>query len=300
MARPVARTRAAAGRVRIGVSGWSYDAWRGRFYPSGLPSARRLSFLAERFDTVEANGSFYSLLGPATYRKWYDEVPSGFRIALKGSRFITHNKKLADVRGPLANFFASGVLALGEKLGPLVWQLAPRHAFRAERLSAFLKLLPRDTHAATALAREHDERVRDPLVEARGRHRLRHVLEPRHESFFADEPVAILRRAGVALAVSHSGSWPMREEITAGFVYVRLHGSRPTYAGRYSDAELDAWADKIAAWSRGGVPEGALTITDRAPPRRKTRDVYVYFDNDAAGHAPFDAERLVRRVRERS
>lgn len=285
--------------VRIGVSGWNYDDWRGDFYPEDLPKKRWLAWLAERFGTVEANGPFYGLLSPDTYRAWYDDVPRDFRFAVKGSRFITHNKKLRDARGALANFFASGVLALGEKLGPVLWQLPAQQSFDRERLEGFLDLLPRDTEAAARLGRDHDDRIEKPCLDVDANHRLRHVLEPRHESFFTAETVAVLRRAGVALAVSHAGDWPMCEEVTAGFVYLRLHGAPRTYTSGYGASSLDAWAEKIRAWAQGDEPEDIRTITDRAPPRRKRRDVYVYFDNDAAGHAPHDARALTERIGDR-
>lgn len=265
------------GKVRVGVSGWSYASWRGDFYPSDLPRKKWLFWISRRFDTLEANGSFYSLLSPTTYGAWYDQTPREHRIAVKGSRFITHNKKLGNARLALANFLASGVLALGEKLGPMLWQLSSRHTFDRERLEAFFDLLPRDTRSAARLASEHDERVAEPFLAGDPNHRIRHVIEPRHTSFFHAEAIDAFRKARVALAVSHSGRWPMHEEPTAGFTYVRLHGSPDTYASRYTDEQIAAWARKIRAWSREG-------------------DVYVYFDNDARGHAPHDAERLTRQL----
>jgi uncharacterized protein YecE (DUF72 family) len=287
-------------RARIGVSGWSYKSWAPSFYPAGLPARRQLEHVAQVFDTVEVNGSFYSLLSPRTYRSWYEQTPPDFLFAVKGSRFITHNKKMADAEVPLANFFASGVLALGDKLGPFLWQLPAQARFDRERLSSFLALLPR-THAEAAhLARGHDGRVKDPLTRAPSSGRIRHALEARHESFFREEAVRVLRNAGVALVVSDSGSWRRVEELTAGFVYVRLHGSPLTYASRYDDAALDAEAKKIRSWLAGGDPEGSLRVTELAPPRRKAFDVYVYFDNDAQAHAPHDALRLRGRLEQKN
>ena len=284
------------GRARIGLSGWSYKSWAERFYPPGLPAKRQLEHVATVFDTVEVNGSFYSLLSPKTYRSWYQQTPPGFVFAVKGSRFITHNKKMADVEIPLANFFASGVLALEDKLGPFLWQLPASTRFDRKRLTSFLDLLPRTSEEAARLARAHDERVKDPLTRTGANRRLRHALEVRHESFFEEEAVRVVRDAGVALVVSDSGSWRRIEETTAGFVYVRLHGRPQTYASRYSDEALDEEARKIQAWLRGQDPPGALRSTRLAPPRRKTFDVYVYFDNDALAHAPGDALRLRERV----
>ena len=282
--------------IRIGVSGWSYDEWAGDFYPEDLPDSRRLEYVAGRFDTAEANGSFYSLLTPASYRSWYEDTPDDFRMAVKGSRFITHNKRLSGVETAVANFFASGVLALAEKLGPVLWQLPGRHAFDEERLDAFLSLLPGDFEEAAEVGSGHDDRVEETWLETDRNHRIRHVLEARHESFFTKEAVRVLRDHGVALAVSHADDWEMREEITAGFVYVRLHGTPETYRSGYGGESLDDWAGKIRTWAQGEEPEEARRVTDLQPPPREGRDVYVYFDNDAEGRAPHDALALAERL----
>lgn len=284
------------GRTRIGLSGWNYDSWRGDFYPEDLPRTRHLAHVADVFDTVEVNGSFYSLLQPSTYRRWYDAVPAGFRFAVKGSRFITHNKKLRDVDSALANFFASGVLDLREKLGPFLWQLSAQLRFDADRIGSFLSSLPRDTDQAADLARRHDDRVGEPSFGPGERHRIRHVLEVRNDTWLCDELVSLARAHGVALAFSHSSAWPYVEEITAGFVYLRLHGPGELYASPYRGPALDRWAARVEAWRSGGEPDDPERITDRSPPERKERDVYVYFDNDDGGHAPRDAVQLRERI----
>ncbi len=284
-------------RSYVGVSGWSYKSWRGRFYPDELPAKRELAYLAERFNAVEVNGTFYSLQRPDTFRQWHESTPSDFLFAVKGSRFITHAKKLLDVREALANFFAQGVLLLREKLGPLLWQLPGSLRFEAERTASFLELLPGNTEEAARLAARHDERVEGrSWTRTDRRRRLRHVLEVRDPRWFCPELVRLLRRYGVALAFSHSGSWPYTEELTAGFVYARLHGEPDTYASRYGGKALDRWAERLRAWRSGEEPADPERITDRRPPRRKSRDLYVFFDNDAEGHAPFDAERLTERI----
>lgn len=282
-------------RVRIGLSGWSYPDWKDDFY-EGVPRARWLEHVGRVFDTVEVNGSFYSLQKPSSYAGWYDATPASFRFAVKGSRFITHDKKLGDTEGALANFFASGVLALKEKLAPVLWQLPANQPFREERLRAFLEGLPRDFESAARLARGHDHRVEEPFLEVGANHRIRHAFEVRHESFLAPRAVRVLRDGGVALVVSDAGEWPLREELTAGFVYVRLHGSPHTYHSGYGARALDRWAERIRAWRDGGEPADPARVTDRAPPRRKGRDVFVYFDNDAGGRAPRDARDLADRV----
>jgi uncharacterized protein YecE (DUF72 family) len=313
---PAARARSPAlGKVFVGVSGFTYANWRGAFYPPELPARGWLAYASRTFNSIELNGTFYSLKSPDAYRRWAAEAPRrGFVFAIKGSRFITHNLKLARSRTALANFYASGVLALGRKTGPFLWQLSPRLRFDPDRVESFLELLPRDSHEAEALAREHDQRLkRAPLLEAEEHVRYRHAFEVRHLSFFTPAFYDLLRAHGCAFVISDTaGVFPYAEEVTAGFVYVRLHGSRELYASGYEDAELDAWAARVLSWT-GAAPMGAGPAPGRAPaggrrppPRpgaagapKQARglDVYVYFDNDAKVHAPWDAQRLMERVR---
>jgi uncharacterized protein YecE (DUF72 family) len=282
-----------SGKMRIGLSGWSYQGWRGDFYPQGLPQKQELAYASSHFPSLEINGTFYGLSTPKTMRAWYQTVPDDFVFAVKGSRFITHNKKLNDVGEPLANFMASGILELRDKLGPILWQLGPSLRFDAERIDRFLALLPRDLDAVADLAGEATMERASARDRLGANHRVRHVIEPRHESFFVEEMASITRRHGVAIAFSHSSAWPYTEELTAGFVYLRLHGPRALYASGYTGAELEEWAERIRAWSSGSEPDDARRITERDPPRRKHRDVYVYFDNDSGGHAPRDAVELI-------
>lgn len=284
------------GKIRVGISGWSYDAWRGDFYPADLPRDEELRYASRRLGSIEINGSFYGLQTPSTYGRWYVDTPRGFVLSVKGSRFITHNKKLSDVEVPLANFFASGVLRLEEKLGPILWQTSPRARFDAGRVRTFLELLPRDTRAAARLARRHDGRVEEAWAKVDRTRRLRYAFEPRHPSWLVPEFVRIARDTGTAIVFSDSASWPYTEEITAGFVYLRLHGTTETYASGYAPRTLERWARRIRVWCAGGEPEDARRITDYRPPRRKSRDVYVYFDNDARGRAPWDARALAERL----
>ena len=288
----------ASGRVWIGTSGWRYPPWRGVFYPPGLPQRRELAHLAQRTNSVELNGSFYALQRPESYRAWAAETPDDFLFAVKGSRYITHLKQLRDVRLPLANFLASGLLALGPKLGPLLWQLPPRLRFDAARLEEFLALLPRSTGAAAHLAGEHDARLdgrAETTVDAD--RPLRHALEVRHPSFRHPDLVALLRAHGVALVVADTaGRFPYLEDVTADFVYVRLHGATELYVSGYSAPELDRWAERVRAWRAGEAPTGEHTCAPPAPLRPRGRDVLVYFDNDVDVHAPFDAIALAGRV----
>ncbi len=283
--------------TRVGLSGWSYSSWKGQFYPEDLAPDQQLAFASREFPSLEINKSFYSLLKPGDYRQWHDDTPGRFRFAVKGSRYITHQKKLNDPAAGLANFLASGLLALEEKLGPILWQLPGNLHFHAERIKAFLDVLPRDTDQASRRAHRHDQRIAGRAqLQSRRRHRIRHALEVRHESFFVPEFIDLLHKHRVALVVSDSADWPRAEDQTAGFAYLRLHGSRTTYASRYTDRELDDWAERIGQWEQGESPPKARTVTGRPPPPRKGRDVYVYFDNDQEGHAPRDARRLAERL----
>ncbi|WP_225783100.1 DUF72 domain-containing protein [Xenophilus sp. Marseille-Q4582] len=285
------------GDIRIGISGWRYAPWRGRFYPRGLVQRQELAYASRMLPSIELNGSFYALQRPASYQAWHDETPEGFVFAVKGSRYITHMLQLDDMRTALANFLASGVLALGRKLGPFLWQLPPRMRFDPQRMENFLALLPHDAKAALALARAHDERMngRTFLHAPRGL-RLRHAVEVRHRSFVDPAFIALLRRHGVALVVADTaGRWPLVEDLTADFVYIRLHGDKELYASGYGDAALDRWAARIRAWQAGRqVADTALASPIAA--RRGRRDIYCYFDNDTKVHAPYDAARLAQRL----
>jgi len=288
----------AAGEVRIGISGWRYEPWRGIFYPPRLPQRSELAFAARMLPTIEINGSFYSLQRPESYAEWYDETPPGFVFALKGSRYITHMLKLRNAEAPLANFFASGVLRLRDKLGPILWQFPPQLGFDAERFGAFFSLLPGDTGAALALARRHDERLEGRAwLEVDRSRPLRHAVEIRHPSFVDPAFIALLRRHRIALVVADTaGRWPLLEDLTADFVYVRLHGDKELYASGYDDDALDRWATRIAAWRDGGQVDDARLASSRPGRKRARRDVYCYFDNDVKVHAPYDAAHLAARL----
>ena len=286
-----------ARRIRIGISGWRYAGWRGSFYPKGLRQRDELADASRHFDTIEINGTHYSLQRPESFARWRDETPEDFVFAVKGSRFITHMKQLRDVETPLANFFASGVLRLEEKLGPFLWQFSPRFRFDAERFDRFLGLLPRDSVAAAALAEHHDHRLKGRAwTKTERRRRLHHAVEIRHPSFLDPAFVRLLRRHDIALVFADAVDWPYAEDVTADFLYLRLHGSEELYASGYDDNALDRWAARIRSWSCGGQPEDAKLIDAAARPRRRARDVYVYFDNDAKVRAPIDAQALRNRL----
>ena len=280
----MSRDGACSGCTYIGISGYDYKGWRGRFYPDEVPARRWLEHASRRFNSIELNGTFYSLKSPAVFERWVTEVPDrDFVFAVKGGRFITHNLKLRNAEASLGNFFASGVLALGRKTGPFLWQLPATYRFDADRLAGFMRLLPHSAGAAEAVAQRHDHRLRrGALVAAVADVRYRHAFEVRHPSYFHREFFDLLRAHGMAFVIADTaGKFPYAEEVTADFVYVRLHGSEELYASGYTDAELDSWAAKVRSWRSA---------------RGEARDVYVYFDNDAKVHAPFDAERLAARV----
>ena len=268
--------------ARVGISGWRYAGWRGQFYPPGLPQRRELEHVAERLGTVEVNGSFYSLQRPSSWQSWRDQVPPDFVFAVKGPRYITHMKKLVDVEAPLGTFLASGVLSLGERLGPVLWQLPPNLGFDPDRLSAFFDLLPRSTGQASSYAVTHHDasKLKEPAdTTAPVALPLRHVVEARHDSFRTSEFCALLRAHDVGMVVADSaGTWPMFDEVTSDVAYVRLHGDEELYTSGYSAQALDHWAGKVREWESQGL------------------DVFVYFDNDAKVHAPFDAMALQERL----
>lgn len=282
------------GRALIGISGWRYAPWRGVFYPEGLAQARELEYASHALPTIEINGSFYSLQRPQSYQAWYEQTPAGFVFSLKGPRFITHIKRLREIEKPLANFFASGVFNLREKLGPILWQLPPSLRYEPEVLENFLRLLPRDTEAALGLARCRDARMHGRArLAIDAKRRLRHALEIRNDSFLDPSFIALLRRCNVALVIADTaGKWPYREDITADFTYLRLHGDVKLYASGYSDKALTRWAARIDAWSEGSQPKDAQLISAKPPPARASREVYCYFDNDIKVRAPFDAASL--------
>jgi len=266
--------------IRIGISGWRYEPWRQVFYPEGLPQRRELEFCARHFPTVEINGSFYSLQRPEYYQDWYDETPPGFLFAVKGSRYITHMLRLTKIEKPLANFFASGILNLREKLGPFLWQFPPMFTYRPERLEPFFEMLPRNTEQALSLARKRDARMTGRArLAIDARRPLRHAVEIRHPSFVSEDFLRLLRKHRIGLVVADTaGKWPKMFHATDDFVYVRLHGDIQIYTSGYSSRALASWARRIRGWDRDGL------------------DVYVYFDNDVKVRAPFDALNLMAKL----
>jgi uncharacterized protein YecE (DUF72 family) len=286
------------GAIRIGISGWRYPPWRGGFYPPGLSQSRELEFASRALPTIELNGSFYSLQRPESYTDWHDETPAGFTFSVKGNRYLTHILRLREIDGPLANLLASGVFNLREKLGPFLWQFPPNFRYDPARMEHFLSLLPHDTEQGLALAKRHEPRMNGrTALQIDQKRKLRHAVEIRHESFVDESFIALLRKYKVALVVADTaGKWPYCEDVAADFMYLRLHGDKELYASGYTDEALDRWARRIRAWAGGGQPGDAHLVSAKAPPKRASRDVFCYFDNDVKVRAPFDARRLIEKL----
>jgi uncharacterized protein YecE (DUF72 family) len=281
--------------IRIGISGWRYAPWRGVFYPDGLPQHAELAYAAQAFSSIELNGSFYSLQRPESFASWHDATPPEFVFAVKGPRFITHMKRLREPEVPLANFLASGLFNLRAKLGPVLWQFPAQFRYDHDQLASFLELLPRDTASALRLARRRNRtlmqgRTRLAVDENRP---LRHAIEIRSETFMRPAFVELLRQHNVALVIAETAKrYPMPEDVTADFMYLRLHGDTELYRSGYEPPALERWAERIRAWQRGDEPRDASRITGGGAPRGP-RDVYCYFDNtDVKLRAPFDAREL--------
>lgn len=285
--------------IRIGISGWRYPPWRKVFYPESLNRKCELEFASRALPTIELNGSFYALQRVSSYLHWYEQTPSDFVFSIKATRYITHIRRLENIETAMANFFASGLLALKEKLGPVLWQFPPGFRFDTDLFESFLKQLPHDTQAAANLAENHDASMHGrEYIKADMKRPLRHAVEIRHKSFETPEFITLLRNYKVALVVADTaGKWPYKEDITSDFTYLRLHGDKELYASGYTDKALDRWAERIEAWSSGGQPNDAQLISDQTPSSQKPLDVYCYFDNDIKVKAPFDARKLLKRLK---
>jgi uncharacterized protein YecE (DUF72 family) len=278
---------------RIGISGWRYEPWRGVFYPKKLAQKRELEYASRQMNSIEINGTFYSLQTPTSFRRWADETPEDFLFAIKGPKYISHRLRLKEARIPLANFFASGVLLLGDKIGPILWQFPPWERFDAERFGAFLDLLPGSTSAAAGLALENTlaTKKKEWSVELIKDIPLKYAFEIRHHSFLVPEFIRLLRKHNAAFVLADSaGKWPYTEDITADFLYLRLHGAEEIYASGYTDEQLEWWRSRIVLWTSGREPHDTTKVTTLKS--RRAKRVYAYFDNDIKVHAPFDAIKL--------
>lgn len=261
-------------KIRAGIGGWNFEPWEGTFYPADLPKKKQLDYASRQLSTIEINATYYRGQTPATFAKWRSEVPEGFVFSLKGNRFVTNRKVLAEAGPSLEKFFAQGLEELGAALGPIVWQFAPTKKFEAEDFEAFVKLLPGE-HAGL---------------------KLRHVLEVRHDSFVVPEFVDIARRHGAAICYAHHHDYPEIADVTADFVYARLQKGEDDIPTAYEPDALDAWAARAREWASGGQP-GDLPLADPDnQPQKQPRDVFVYFIHEGKIRAPQAAQALMERV----
>jgi uncharacterized protein YecE (DUF72 family) len=281
--------------IRIGISGWRYPPWRQVFFPKGLIQKDELHFASRQVNSIEINGTFYATQTPKSYKHWYEQTPDDFVFSVKGPQYITHIRRLKDIKSPLANFYASGVLHLQEKLGPMLWQFPPNFIFHEDRLKEFFELLPHDMKSAVKLANDADRLIPDfPGKAVKSNQRLRHAIEIRNHSFENPFFIELLRKYDVALVFADTaGRWPYLEDITSDFIYLRLHGDEELYTSGYGDAMLSWWGARVKAWHAGQEPQNSFALLDEKP-KSLPRDIYVYFDNDAKVHAPFDAQKLMK------
>ena len=258
--------------IRVGIGGWTFEPWRGVFYPDKLPHARELSYAAGRLTSIEINGTYYGSPKPASFRKWADETPHDFVFSLKGPRFATNRRVLAEAGPSVEKFLTSGLTELGAKLGPILWQFMPTKKFDPEDFEAFLGLLP---------------------AELEGRP-LRHVVEVRHDSFRSADFIALARRHKVAVVYAHSENFPEIADPTADFVYARLQRTRETEETGYSAGELDAWTERARIWASGATPKDLDLLA--GPPPKTPRDVFIYFISCAKVRAPAATMALIERL----
>jgi uncharacterized protein YecE (DUF72 family) len=271
--RCVAEDLSVSGHIRIGVGGWTYEPWRGTFYPAALAQKRELEYAASKLTSIEVNGTFYGSQKPETFARWRDETPAGFVFALKAPRYATHRSALAGAGPTIERFLGGGVLELKDKLGPINWQLMPATKFAAADFEAFLKLLPGRVAGRT----------------------LRHVVEVRHDSFRVPEFVDMARHYGVAIVIAGDSGYPQIADITAPFVYARIMGTRPEEPLGYSPAALELWADRARRWAEGGPSEGLQTAAPHTG-GRADRDVYLYVISGHKVANPAAAQALIERV----
>ncbi len=281
-----------AGSIRLGTAGWVFEPWRGSFYPDGLRQKDELAYASARLGNIEINATFYSHQKPASFQSWAAQTPDDFVFPVKGHQAITHIKRLKDVETPLANFFASGVLALGQRLGPFVWQLPGNLKYDPVRIEAFLNLLPKTPGDLLKLAKKHDEKTATPFLDMAGIEQVRHAIEVRHASFADTAFIDMMRAADVALVVADTAEWPTYDP-TADFIYCRLQGAPGK--DRYTDADLDKWARRIGVWAAGRpMADGTFITPVEASP--KPRDVFAHFVSTDKQNAPKNAMTLAKKV----
>jgi len=280
--------------IFIGMAGWSYEGWRGSFYPESLKQKDELAHASRRVQSIEINGTFYSLFRPAIYLGWYEQTPADFNFSLKGPKYITHERRLKDFQTPLNNFLASGILALREKLGCILWQFPPTMPFTVERFEPFLAALPHDMAAAAQLGLGHSDWLEGrTFLEVTDNHRLRHAVEGRHPSFRDPAFVELARKYGIAIVVGDTaGRWPLIEDVTTDFLYLRLHADETQYPNGYTKKSMEYWGRRVQTWSQGLQPDDAAVVVP-GPPAPMPRTIFTYFDNDVKETAPLNALSMI-------
>ena len=264
-----------SGGIYIGIGGWTFEPWRGVFYPEGLVQAKELEYASRQLTSIEINGTYYGSQSPETFRKWRDSTPEGFVFSVKGSRFTTNRKILSEAGESITRFIESGVLELEDRLGPLLWQFAPTKKFDADDFAGFLDALPQKA----------------------GGRGLRHVVEVRHDSFRDPEFMALLRERNIGLVYAEHFQYPEMADVTADFVYARLQKGSDDIVTAYPEGELDAWAGRLKAWAGGGQPNDLPRVERDLVPQPKPRDVFAYVIHEGKVRAPAAAKALIERVK---
>jgi len=262
-----------SGTIRAGIGGWTFEPWRGTFYPQGLSQKKELEYAASKLTAIEINGTYYSGFKPATFAGWAKAAPDGFVFAVKASRFCTNRKVLAEAGESIRKFTGQGIVELGDRLGPILWQFMATKKFDAEDFGAFLKLLPAEQDGV----------------------KLRHAVQVRHESFQVPEFVAMARDAGVAIVFADSPQYPAIADITGDFVYARLERGEDENPLCYPEPDIDKWTDVARTWAAGGRPEGLPYVTEQAPPKQP-RETFVFFIHGGKVRAPAAAQALIARL----
>lgn len=263
-----------SGKIRAGMGGWTFEPWEGTFYPDKLPKKKQLEFASRQVPTIEVNGTYYSGFKPDTYAKWNAETPDDFIFSIKGNRFVTNRKVLAEAQESMGKFFAQGLEELGPKLGPIVWQFAPTKKFEPEDFEGFLKLLPDTLHGLS----------------------LRHALEVRNPSFAVPDFVALAKKYKAAICYAHHHDYPEFADITSDFVYARLQKGEDSNPTAYTPGDLDGWAKRAKLWAEGGQPDDLPYADPSSKPEKKPRDVFVYIIHEGKLRAPQGAMALMERV----
>ena len=284
--------------IRIGISGWTYDGWKNNFYPEKLPKKKELEYASRQVNSIEVNGTFYRLMKPKSFQNWYEQTPRDFLFSLKANRYITHVRQLKDIDEPLSNFFASGPLCLGKKLGPILWQFPPSLSLKDDRFEKFLKKIPRTSKDIAKLAKKHSEKVEGASwTQTKIDIPVRHAFEFRHPSFKNKDFLSMLREYDVALVFADSGEHSLNlEDITSSFIYARLHGEGAKFKKGYPKALIKKWSENIKSWTAGALPKTSPTLLDKKPKKQK-RDCFIYFDNDAKAYAPANARELLKQLK---